>query len=190
MVHPGEDDTGMVDSSQNHWMTIPIFWPKPIPRLFFSDTKFSETKTETFFWNKIFQNRNRCFFPRPNSPKPRLFFRDQIFQNRNCYFLSETKFSKTETDTFFPRPNCLKPKPRLFSETQFSETDIETLQIESAKVSRPRPKPRLLNILDNFWRDLLQIFSSFLFSVFLLIKKKRYSHFPNIFLFFSQNKKD
>ena len=53
-------------------------------RDFFSDTKFSETETETFFRDQFF-------------PKPILFYRDQIFRNRD--FFSETKFSKTDTDT-------------------------------------------------------------------------------------------
>ena len=48
----------------------------------FSDTKFSETETETFFRDQIF-------------PKPILFFRDQIFRSQD----------------FFPRPNFSKPKP-------------------------------------------------------------------------------
>ena len=54
---------------------------------FFSETKFSETKTDTFFsrpnslkpipkpsknWQKSRdQNQNRDFFPKPNSPKPK-----------------------------------------------------------------------------------------------------------------------
>ena len=114
--------------SQGHWMTIPKFWPKPIPRLFLR--------------YQIFRNRNRDFFPRPN-------------------------FSETETDTFLPRPNFPKPKLRLFSETnffrnrnrdffsetKFFETETETLK-NLAKVSRPRPKPRLLNI---FWNEIRKI---------------------------------
>ena len=59
-----------LDDSLEHWMTIPKFWPKPIPRLFLwyqifrnrdffmipifsetfsSETKFPKTETETFF---------------------------------------------------------------------------------------------------------------------------------------------
>ena len=93
-------------------MTIPKIWPKPIPRLF-SDTKFSESVTETFF-------------PIPNFPKPipRLFFRYQIFQNWYRDFFTDTKFSKTDTKTFF-------------SDTKFSETDTEALK-KLAKVSKPR----------------------------------------------------
>ena len=57
----------------------------------FSDTKFSETETETFFRDQIFPK-----------PKPRLF--------------SETKFFETETPpkilTKVSRP---RPKPRLFN---------------------------------------------------------------------------
>ena len=74
-----------------------------------------------------------------------------------------------------------------FSEIKISESESETLQ-KFAKVSRPRPKPELLNILGNFWRDFLQIFFSFhlffSFSVFLLLQKIRCSPSPNIFLFF------
>ena len=103
-----------IDAPLDHWMTIPKFWPKPIPRLFFryqifrnryrdffSDTKFSETETETFFRDQIF-------------PKPILFFRDQISQNRNQDFFPRPNFSETKNKTFFPRPNFSKPKPRLF----------------------------------------------------------------------------
>ena len=66
-----------------HWMTIPKFWPKPIPRL--------------FLLYHIFRNRNRDFFRDQifPKPKPRLFFRDQIFRNRN-----PQKFGKSlETET-------------------------------------------------------------------------------------------
>ena len=89
------------------------------------------------------------------------------YQNfdRNWYWdiFSDTKFSETETffrDQFFP-----KLKPRLFSETnffrnrdffsetKFFETKTETLK-NLAKVSRPRPKPRLLNI---FWNEIWKI---------------------------------
>ena len=74
-----------------------------------------------------------------------------------------------------------------FSEIKISESESETLQ-KFAKVSRPRPKPELLNILGNFWRDFLQIFFSFhlffSFSVFLLLQKIRCSPSPNIFLLF------
>ena len=53
---------------RDHGMTIPKFWPKPIPRLFFSkETEFSKTKTDTKF------SDTDTFFPRPNflKPKPR-----------------------------------------------------------------------------------------------------------------------
>merc|ERR1719470_288169 len=71
-------------------------------RDFFSDTKFSETDTETSF-------------PIPNfpKPKPRLFFRYQIFRNRYRDFFSDTKFSETETDTLKKLAKVSKPKPRL-----------------------------------------------------------------------------
>ena len=48
-----------------------------------------------------------------------------------------------------------KPKPILFSDTKFFETETEIIK-NLAKVSRPRPKPRLLNIFYifyNFWTD-------------------------------------
>ena len=49
---------------------------------------------------------------------------------------SEPKFPETKSDTFFRYQNFQNPNPP-----------------EIAKVSRLRPKPRLLNIFDNFWRD-------------------------------------
>ena len=95
----------------------------------------------------------------------------KFWPKRYRYFFSWTKFSETETNTFF-RDQIFGNQNRDFlPETKFSQTDTETLQ-KLAKVSRPRPKPRLLNILDNFWRDLLQIFSSFSFPVFLLLQRK------------------
>ena len=52
---------------------------------FFSETKFSETESETFFRDQIF-----------SKPKPRLFFRNQIFRNRN-----PQRFGKSfETEKF------------------------------------------------------------------------------------------
>ena len=119
---------------------------------FLSKTNFSNTNTETFFRDQIFQDRYRDFFSetkfsdtdtetfltRPNFsiPIPRLFFRDQIFRYR--YW------------DFFPRLNFLILIPRLFwrdqicryqyrdflSETKFSDTDTETTK-KLAKVSRP-----------------------------------------------------
>ena len=67
------------------------------------------------FRDKIFQNQTETFFRDQIFPKPRLFFQNQIFRDQN--------FSK--------------PKPRLFSETKFSETETETLR-KLAKVSKPR----------------------------------------------------
>ena len=74
-------------------------------------------------------------------------------RNRYRDFFYDTKFSKTETETFFRDQIFPKPKPRLFSETKFFETKTETLK-NLAKVSRPRPKPRLLNI---FWNEIRKI---------------------------------
>ena len=56
----------------------------------FSEKKFSETKTKTFFKTKFYE-------------------RDQILRNWNRGYFLETNFPK--------------PKPRLFSETKFSETN-------------------------------------------------------------------
>ena len=70
-----------------HWMTIPKFWPNPIPRLF------------------LYQD----FFPIPNFPKPRLFFLYQIFRNRNRY---PQKISKSFETKKFRNRNvniCLVP---------------------------------------------------------------------------------
>ena len=44
---------------------------------YFSEIKFSETKTETFFRDQIFRNWN--FFPSPNSPKPRKVLERNVF---------------------------------------------------------------------------------------------------------------
>ena len=73
--------------------TVLVIWifsfPRPNfpkPRLF-SETKFSETETETFFRDQIF-----------SKPKPRLFFRNQIFRNRNR---NPQRFGKSfETEKF------------------------------------------------------------------------------------------
>ena len=74
------------------------------------------------FRDQVFRNQNRDFFSRPNFPKPKFSFRDQIHrnQNRDIFLLRifskpkprlffETKFSKTEIETFF-KPNFLRPK--------------------------------------------------------------------------------
>ena len=60
-----------------------------------------------------------------------LFSETKFFRNRNRDFLSETKFSETETETFFR--DQIFSKPKLFSETKFSET-VKKL----AKVSKPK----------------------------------------------------
>ena len=92
---------------------------------------FDQSRYRDFFSNtKFSKTETKTFFPRPN-------------------------FSETKTDTFYPRPNSLKPKPILFSDTKFFETETEIIK-NLAKVSRPRPKPRLLNIFYifyNFWTD-------------------------------------
>ena len=103
----------------HHWMTIPKFWPKLIPRLFFRYPFFRNW--DFFSWSKFSETETETFFPRPNSPKPkpRLFSETKFFRNWNRDFFSETKFFETET--------------------------LKNL----AKVLRPRPKPRLLNIFWN-----------------------------------------
>ena len=68
---------------------------------FFSETKFSETETETFFRDQIF-----------SKPKPRLFFRNQIFRNRNRDFFPKPNFFETETETFFPKRRKSKAEIR------------------------------------------------------------------------------
>ena len=93
----------------------------------------------------------------PNFQKPRSFFQDQIIRNRNRYFFFRDQIFRNQNQDFF-------------SETKFSETDTETLQ-KLAKVSRPRPK--LFNILANFWSYLLQIFSSFSFSSLFLFSSRK-----------------
>ena len=159
----------------NHTRHIYMVWAMGIHET----NIFLGTRIPTTEWRyqNFDRNRYRDFFPLPNFPihnfpKSRLLFREQIFWNRNRYF--------------FPRPNC--PKRILFSQTKFSETDTffwdqnfqnqdfysetkfsETLQ-KMAKASRPRSK--LLNILDNFWKDCLQILPSFFSLIFFSLKKK------------------
>ena len=79
----------------------------------FSETKFFETETETFF---RYQNRN-----------PPKFGKSLESLDRNRYFVSETKFSKTKTKTFNSRPNSPKLKPSKIWQ----------------KCQESRPKPRL-----------------------------------------------
>ena len=70
-------------------------------------------------------------FPRPSFPKqkPRLFFRDQIFRDQNRDFFSETKFSETEI------------------ETRFSETGFALKKL--AKVSKPRSFETEMSMFDH-----------------------------------------
>ena len=80
----------------------------------FSDTKFSETETETFFRDQIFPKpKPRLFFRDQIFPKPRLFSEIKVFRNRD--FFSETKFSETETLKDLAKVS----KPRSF-ETEMS----------------------------------------------------------------------
>ena len=83
---------------RRHWMTIPTFWPKPIPRLFFwdqifrnryffSDTIFSSTESETFFPIPNSPKSNWDFFPRPSRSKP----------SKNCQHSRNRKVSKPKS---------------------------------------------------------------------------------------------
>ena len=101
-------------------------------------------------------------------------------------FFPKPIFPKPKPRLFFPRPSSPKPKPILFFRDQILWNRYrnppkigKSFEAETER-NRDWTKPRLLYILDNFWRDLLQIFSSFSFSVFLLLQKKRYSPSPNI----------
>ena len=71
---------------------------------FFSETKFSETETETFFRDQIF-----------SKPKPRLFFRNQIFRNRD--FFPRPNFFETETETFFRNQIFRNRNPQRFGKS-------------------------------------------------------------------------
>ena len=143
------------DSARGKSLSIPIFSP------------------EKSTFRRLFLQSWRCFLAQDNytnSNAPSTEWRYQNFdRNRYRDFFSDTKFSETDTETFFPIPNFLKPIPRLFfryqifrnrnryffSDTKFLETETEIIN-NLAKVSRPRPKPRLLNIFYifyNFWTD-------------------------------------
>ena len=76
----------------NHCMTRPKFWPKPITR-----PNFRIPKPWLVFRDQIF--RNRGFFLRPNFLKSilRLFFPHQIFLNQNRNPQKIDKSLKTET---------------------------------------------------------------------------------------------
>ena len=98
----------------------------------FSDTKFSETETETFFRDQIF-------------PKPRLFSEIKVFRNRD--FFSETKFSETETETFFRDQIFSKPKPRLFFRNQIFRYRNRNLQ----KIGKSFETEKFRNRNVNLW---------------------------------------
>ena len=131
---------------RDHWMTIPKFWPKVIPRLFFryqifrnrdffAETKFSKTKTGTFF-------------PRPNSPKPVLFFWDQILGNPNRNFFGDQIL-------------WIRNPPKIGKSLE-TETETKTSQYPWQFFERSSPKILPLFLLlqkkDTF---LLRLFSSF-----------------------------
>ena len=124
------------------------------------------------------------FFPIPNfpKPKPKLCFRDQIFRNRNRYFFSETKFSETKTETFF-RDHILRNRYRNPPKIGKSlKTETETFQYPCKFLELSSPNIFLLFLLQSVFillssrkKDILlpRIFSSFFFSVFLLLQRQR-----------------
>ena len=90
-----------------HWMTIPKFWPKPIPRLFLRYQIF-QNRPRDFFLRPNFSETD-TFLPRPNlpKPKPRLFSETKFFQNRNRDFFTKPNFSKLK-----PKPSKIWQKSR------------------------------------------------------------------------------
>ena len=93
-------------------MTIPKFWPKPIPRLFLRYQIFRNRNRDFFPRPNFSETETDTFLPRPNFPKPRLFSESKFFRNQNQDFFPRPNFFETETETFFPRPNFLKSKPK------------------------------------------------------------------------------
>ena len=89
----------------SHWITIPKFWPTPIPRPFFRNqicqnwSQYFFLKPIPFFQNRFFFSKTDSFFPRSNFPKTVLFF-------------SNIGFSKTKSETFIPIPISQKPEPK------------------------------------------------------------------------------
>ena len=81
------------------------------------------------------------------------YLNQKLQKHYNANFSDQcvTKFSETKTETFFRDQFFLKSKARLFFRDQIAET--ETLK-NLAKVSRPKPKPRFLNI---FWNEIRKI---------------------------------
>ena len=69
----------------SHWMTIPKFWPKPIPRPFSWYKIFRNRNWDFFFWDQILQNWNW------NPQKIGQSLENEKFRNRNvnlCLVLS------------------------------------------------------------------------------------------------------
>ena len=91
------------------------FFPRPITRLFFGDQIFRDQYRDFFSETKYSETDTETYFPRPNLSIliPRLFFRDQIFWYWYRDFFSETKFFDTDNKTFLTRPNFPIPIPRL-----------------------------------------------------------------------------
>ena len=116
---------------------------KPRLRLFFSETKFSDTKTETFLTRPNFQ-----------IPIPRLFFRDQIFRYRDRDFFSETKFSDTDTETTKKIAKVSRPGSL---ETEMSNSG------GGSKARGPRQTfsfviaPLTTNKQTNYWAQILEL---------------------------------
>ena len=132
------DETKILTDTETETFYPILIFPIPIPRLFYRDLIFRDRYRDFFSETKFSETDTETFFPRPNFPRPipRLIFRDQIFRDRYRDFISETKFSDTDTETFFPRPNFSIPIPRLPKKLSW--------------VSRQRPRPRLLHMIDKF----------------------------------------
>ena len=72
------------------------------------------------------------------------------YEHCSCYldfFFSETKFSETEIETFSETKFFRNRNRDFFSETKFSETETETLK-DWAKVSKPRSFETEMSISD------------------------------------------
>ena len=140
-----------------------------------TETKFSETETETFF-------------PKSNSPKPTLFLQDQILWDQNRYFFRDQILRSRNRD-FFLRDQIrwtntktlqkLAESPEAETKTDFWGNfflPISTFFLFSnfwiGKLPYVCPVGWLVSQGQSPSIFLLQIFSYFSFSVFLLLHKK------------------
>ena len=93
-----------------HWMAIPKFWPKLIPRLFVWYQIFRNWNRD-FFSGTIFSKiKNKTFFPRPNSPKliPKPCKNWQKLRDRDWnwdFLISLTIFGEIFSKYFPPFPS-------------------------------------------------------------------------------------